>query len=124
MSVAPWQSGSVVRGSAAASHVLKEVPHPLDLLDRAELRADQDLLEAQLLDLFDAPARLLRRADEIDRGQLRQLRRFRPLGEVDRAIGENGIGAAGLPIDLNAMFEVVPAAVPAGGRPALGFLGG
>src|ERR1700730_4083419 len=103
---------------------LKEISHSLDLVDRAELRADQDLLEAQLLDLFDAAARLLRRADEIDRGQLRQLRRFRPLGEVDRAIGEDGIRAACLAIDRHAMFEVVPAAVPAGRGPALGFLGG
>src|ERR1700730_10731173 len=103
---------------------LKEISHSLDLVERAELRADEDLLEAQLLDLFDAPARLLRRADEIDRGQLRQLRAFRALLEIDGAIGEDGIGAARLAIDLHAMFEVVPAAVPAGRGPALGLPGG
>src|SRR5712692_4377810 len=103
---------------------LEEIAHSLDLLDRAELRADQDLLEAQLLDALDAAARLFRRADEIDRCELRQLRRLRTLGEVDRAIGEDGIGAAGLAIDLHAMFEIVPAAEPAGWCPDLGFLGG
>src|SRR6266566_7928148 len=103
---------------------VKKIAHSLDLVDRAELRADQDLLEAQLLDAFDAPARLLRRADEIDGGQLRQLRRCRTLGEVDRTIGEDRIGAAGLAINLHAMFEIVPAAEPAGRGPALGFLGG
>jgi hypothetical protein len=59
------------------------------------LRADQDLLKAQLLDAFDALARFRGRADEIDRCHLRQLRGFRTLGEVDRAIGEDGILAAG-----------------------------
>src|SRR5271168_170682 len=101
-----------------------EIANPLDLLDRAELRADQDLLEAQLLDAFDARARLLRRADEIDRRYLRQLGGLGTLGEVDRAIGEDGIGAAGLAIDLHAIFEIVPAAEPTGGGPALGLLGG
>src|SRR5690349_5475751 len=120
MSVAPWQSVPVVRGSAA----LKEIAHSFDLVDCAELRADQDLLEAQLLDLLDAPARLLRRADEIDRREFRQLRAFGALSEVDRAIGEDGIGTAGLAIDLHAMLQVFPAAVPAGRGPALGFLGG
>src|SRR5207253_5003845 len=85
----------------------KEIAHPLDLLDRAELRADQDLLEPQLLDAFDAAARLLGRADEIDGRHLRQLGRFRTLGEVDRAIGEDGIGPARLAIDLHAIFEIV-----------------
>src|ERR1700732_2696783 len=89
---------------------LKGIAHALALRDRANLRADQDLLEAQLLDLFDAPARILRRADEIDRRQLGQLGRFGTLGEVDRAIGEDRIGAAGLAIDLHAVFEIVPAA--------------
>src|ERR1700682_4647272 len=89
---------------------LKEIAHPLDLLDRAQLRADQDLFEAQLLDAFDPPARLLRRADEIDRRYFRQLRRFGTLDEVDRAIGEDGVGATGLAVDLHAMFEIVPAA--------------
>src|SRR5229473_1606086 len=103
---------------------LEEIAHSLDLLDRAELRADQDLLEAQLLDALDAAARLLGRADEIDRCQLRQLCGFGTLGEVDRAIGEDGIGAAGLAIDRHAMIEIVPAAEPAGRGPALGFLGG
>src|SRR5947199_9702696 len=79
---------------------VKEIAHPLDLLDRAELRADQDLLEPHLLDLFDAPARRFRRTDEIDRRQFRQLRAFRALLQVDRAIGEDGIAAAGLAIDL------------------------
>ncbi len=79
------------------SYRLKEIAHPLDLLERAELRADQDLLEAQLLDPFDAPARLLRRADEIDRCQFRQPRGFRTVGEADGAIGEHRIGAAGFP---------------------------
>src|SRR6516165_10923333 len=101
-----------------------EIADALDLLDRAELRADQDLLEAQLLDAFDAAAGLFRRADEIDRCHLRQLRGFRTLGEVDRAIGEDRIGTAGLAIDLHAVFEIVPAAEPAGRGPALGFLGG
>src|SRR6266581_4511796 len=80
---------------------LKEIAHALDLLDRAELRADQDLLEAQLLDAFDPPARLLRRTDEIDGCNLRQLRGLGTLGEVDRAIGEDGILTAGLAIDLH-----------------------
>src|SRR5438128_493187 len=103
---------------------LNEIADSLDLLDRAELRADQDLLEAQLLDAFDALARLLRRADEIDRCQPRQFRGLRTLGEVDRAVGEDGIGTTGLAIDLHAMFQIVPAAKPAGRGPALGFLGG
>src|SRR5271157_3302338 len=102
---------------------VEEVANALDLLDRAELRADQDLLEAQLLDAFGAPARLLRRADEIDRRHLCQLGGFGTLGEVDRAIREDGIGAAGLAIDLHAIFEIVPAAEPAGRGPALGLLG-
>src|SRR5207302_9614239 len=85
---------------------------------------DQDLLEAHLFDQLDAAARLFRRADEIDRRQLRQLRGFGALGKVDRAIGEDGIGAAGLAIDLHAVFEIVPAAEPAGRGPALGFPGG
>src|SRR6266852_2771213 len=103
---------------------LKEIAHSPDLLDRAELRADQDLLEAPLLDALDAAARLLGRADEIDGCQLRQLCGFGTLGEVDRAIGEDRIGTAGLAIDLHAMFEIVPTAEPAGRGPALGFLGG
>src|SRR5438309_10076773 len=103
---------------------LKEVAHSFDLVDRTELRADQDLLEPQLLDSLDAAARLLRRTDEIDRRQFRQLRALRTLLEVDRAIGEDGIGAAGLAIDFHSMLQVFPAAVPAGRGPALGFLGG
>src|SRR6516162_591393 len=101
-----------------------EIAHAIDLLDRTELRADQDLFEAQLLDAFDASARLLRRANEIDRCHLRQLRGLGTLGEVDRAIGEDRSGTAGLAIDLHTMFEIVPAAEPAGGGPALGLLGG
>src|SRR6516162_464906 len=101
-----------------------EIAHAIDFLDRTELRADQDLFEAQLLDAFDASARLLRRADEIDRCHLRQLRGLGTLGEVDRAIGEDGIGAAGLAIDLHAILEIVPAAEPAGRGPALSLLGG
>src|SRR5467141_2147820 len=103
---------------------LKEIAHALDFLDGTKLRADQDLLEAQLLDALDALARLLRRADEIDRCDLRQLGGWGTLGEVDRAIGEDRIGAAGLAVDLHASFEIVPAAEPAGRGPALGFLGG
>src|SRR6516225_2210300 len=103
---------------------VEEIAHSLDLLDRPELRADQDFLEAQLRDAFDAPARLIRRADEIDRRYLSQLRGLGTLGEVDRAIGEDGIGAAGLAVDLHAIFEIVPAAEPAGRGPALGLLGG
>ena len=73
-----------------------EIADALDLLDRAELRADQDLLKAQLRDAFDAPARFVRRADEIDRRHFCQLGGLRTLGKVDRAIGEDGIGAAGI----------------------------
>src|ERR1700688_1983563 len=88
----------------------EEVAHPLDLVDRAELRADQDLLEAHFFDALDAAARLVRRADEIDRCELRQLGRLRTLGEVDRAIGEDRVGPAGFAIDLHAAFEVLQAA--------------
>src|SRR6516162_3647919 len=103
---------------------VQEIAYAVDLVDRAELRTDQDLLEAQLLYSFDALARLVRRADEIDRRHLCQLSGLGTLGEVDRAIGEDGILAAGFAIDLHAMFKIVPAAEPAGRRPALGFLGG
>src|SRR6516225_238326 len=103
---------------------VEEIAHAIDLLDRTELRADQDLFEAQLLDAFDAAARLLRRADEIDRCHLAQLRGLGTLSEVDRAIGEDGIGAAGLAVDLHAILEIVPATEPAGWGPALGLLGG
>src|ERR1700730_311661 len=103
---------------------VEEIAHALDLLDGAELRADQDLLEAQFFDALDAPARLLRRADEIDRGDLRQLGRLGTFGEIDRAIGEDGVGAAGLAVDLYAGLEIGPAAEPARRGPALGFLGG
>ena len=48
----------------------------------------------------------------------------RTLLEVDRAIGEDGVGAAGLAIDLHAVFEIFQAAVAAGRGPALGLLGG
>jgi len=87
------------------------------------LRADQDLFEAHFFYPFEALARRVRRADEIDRRQLCQLRGFRTLGKVDRAIGENGILAAGFAIDLHAMFEILPAAEPNGRGPALGLLG-
>src|ERR1700732_5292624 len=103
---------------------VEEIAHALDLLDGAELRADQDLLEAQFFDALDAPARLLRRADVIDRGEPRQLARLGTFGEIDRAIGEDGVGSAALAVDLHAGFEIVPAAEPAGRGPALGFFGG
>src|ERR1700730_15830197 len=93
---------------------VEEIAHALDLLDGAELRADQDLLEAQFFDALDAPARLLRRADEIDRGDLRQLCR----------LGAHGVCGAGLAADRHSGFEIVPAAEPAGRGPALGFFGG
>src|SRR5215831_6907867 len=92
---------------------LKDIAHMLDLLDGTKLRTDQDLLEAQLLDPLDPPARLLRRADEIDRCDLRQLSRLGTFGEVDRAIRQDRVGAAGLAVDPHAGFQIVPAAEPA-----------
>src|SRR5215467_6938884 len=89
---------------------LNGIAYSLDFVDRVELRADQDLLEAQLLDSLDAAAGLVERADKIDGCQFCQLRRFRTLGQVDRAIGEDGVLAAGLAVDFHAVFEVFPAA--------------
>src|SRR5205823_11905317 len=98
--------------------------HAFDLLDRVELRTDQDFVETHLLDALDPPARLVRRADEIDRGQLRQLGRFGALLEIDRAIRQHGIGATLLAIKLYAEFKVFEAAVAAGRGPSLRLLGG
>ena len=39
---------------------IEEIPQAFDLLDRAELRTDQDFVKAHLLDALDTPARLLR----------------------------------------------------------------
>ncbi len=54
-------------GSSRArhAHVLRqplgfeEIPYAFDLVDRAELRTDQDFVKAHLLDALDAPACLL-----------------------------------------------------------------
>src|SRR4051794_39354652 len=100
----------------------QEIADALDLINRVKLRSDQDFLKAHLLHPFDALARLIRWADEIDAGQLRQLRRFRAFLEVDRAVGEDGIGAARLAVDLHAVSKILQAAVPARWRPALRFL--
>src|SRR5215471_6877894 len=97
-------SSSRVMIPAAASLWLEEIAYPFELVDRPKGRADQDLLKARRFDLLDPPPRLLRRADKIDRGKLCQFRRFRPLLEVDRTIGEDRIGAALLAKDRHAVF--------------------
>src|SRR5580704_943668 len=73
--------------------------------------------------MFDAPTRLCRRANEIDTGQTSQRCRFGAFGEVDRAVRENGVGAAGLTVDLHAVFEIFHAAESPRWGPALCFLG-
>src|SRR5690348_2799918 len=64
----------------------EEIAQALDLVDRMKLRADQNLVEAARRDILDAAARLVRRADEIDRGECCQFGRFRPFLEVHRAV--------------------------------------
>ena len=66
-----------------------------------------------------APACLLRRADEIDAGQLRERRGFGRLREINRAVRKNRVGATSLTIDLHAVFEIFQAAVSAGRGPSL-----
>src|SRR6185437_16092358 len=100
---------------------VEKVAHALDLVDRAVGRADQDLVKAARLDILDPSAGLVGRADEIDRGELGALR---PLLQIDRAIRQHGVGAAGLAIGGHAEFEVIEAAIPPRRRPALRLLGG
>src|SRR5580658_7733283 len=94
----------ISQGALRADLRLEEVADPLDFVDRAECRADEDLLETHIRDALDALARLTGRADEVDRGQFRQFGRFRAFLEIDRAVGEDGVGAAGLAIGLHAEF--------------------
>src|SRR6266446_9458985 len=96
----------------------EEVAHPLELVERAARRDDEDLVEAQQLDPLQPHPRFVRRADQRDRSPLGKATRFRLVSEIDQNIGEDGIGAAGFAIQAHPRLEVFPAAVEAGGNPA------
>src|SRR6516162_2590239 len=55
---------------------------------------------------------------------LREAGGFGAIGEIDCDIGEDGIAAASFAIDPHSNLEILPAAVPAGRRPALTFFCG
>src|SRR5260370_22373228 len=81
-------------------------------------------VETQLLHPLQPAARFVRRADQCYVGSCGEVSGSGPVGEIDGDIGEDGVGAARFAVDAHAGLEILPAAVAAGGGPALAFLRG